>query len=72
MKILEQDFGFILVPFLDLGRTFDSVLDTTLTGWKNGQGAGLRIAWNQATIAFVDVGFSREDAGVYINFNHIF
>jgi hypothetical protein len=72
VKILEQDFGFILVPFLDLGRTFDSVLDTTLAGWKNGQGAGLRIAWNQATIAFVDVGFSREDAGVYINFNHIF
>jgi outer membrane protein assembly factor BamA len=67
-----QRFLLILVPFVDVGRVFDDVKSTRLTDWRRGQGAGLRVAWNQATVIFVDYGFSREDTGLYINFNHIF
>ncbi|HRI10867.1 MAG TPA: hypothetical protein PKW35_23775, partial [Nannocystaceae bacterium] len=65
-------FGFILVPFVDLGGTFDKVSDTRLGALKRSQGGALRIAWNQATIVMLDYGFSDEDSGLYINFNHIF
>jgi len=71
-KLLEQNFGLIAVPFLDLGRVFDRVSDTTLRGFKRSQGAGLRIAWNLATIIMIDYGISSEGTGLYINFNHIF
>jgi hypothetical protein len=67
-----QRFLFILVPFVDVGRVFDDVKSTRLTDWRRGQGAGLRVAWNQATVIFVDYGVSSEDTGLYINFNHIF
>jgi len=76
LKGKGQDFGFILAPFVDLARVFDKVSDTSLKDWKRGQGAGLRVAWNQATIVMVDLGFSVEETrvskGLYINFNHIF
>lgn len=68
----RQDFGFIVAPFVDLGRVFDRVADTSLDSWKRTQGAALRVAWNQATIVMIDYGFSREDSGLYVNFNHIF
>ena len=60
------------VPFLDIGRVFDTPKQTTLAGWKRTQGGGLRIGWNEATILMMDYGFSDEDSGLYINFNHIF
>jgi hypothetical protein len=72
LKALDQDFGFILAPFVDLGRTFERASQTSFSGWKRGQGAAVRIAWNQATIVMVDYGVSSEDTGLYINFNHIF
>lgn len=67
-----QHFAFILAPFVDAGRVFDAVPRTTLRDWKFSEGAGLRIAWNQATIIMVDYGVSGEDSGLYINFTHIF
>ncbi len=72
LQALDQDFGFILAPFVDLGRVFDRVADTSLARWKRSQGAGVRIAWNQATLIMVDYGVSSEDSGLYVNFNHIF
>jgi hypothetical protein len=71
-RALKQGFALMVVPFLDVGRVFDDWRDTTLANWKRTQGAGLRIAWNEATIIMVDYGFSDEDDGLYINFNHIF
>jgi hemolysin activation/secretion protein len=71
-RALKQSFGLIAVPFLDIGRVFDNVSSFNLTEWKRTQGGGLRIAWNEATIVMVDYGFSDEDAGLYVNFNHIF
>jgi hemolysin activation/secretion protein len=72
VRTLDQDFGLILVPFVDMGRVFDAVRQTSLYGWARSEGFGLRVAWNQATIIMFDFGFSEEDAGAYINFNHIF
>jgi Omp85 superfamily domain len=71
-RALHQGFGLILVPFLDMGRVFDDVGQTSFAGWKRSQGMGFRVAWNEATIIMVDYGFSEEDSGLYINFNHIF
>jgi hemolysin activation/secretion protein len=71
-RVLKQGFALIAVPFLDIGRVFDNVGQTTFAGWKRTQGAGLRIAWNEATVIMVDYGFSDEDTGLYLNFNHIF
>ena len=71
-RVLKQGFALIAVPFLDIGRVFDDVGQTTLGGWKRTQGGGLRIAWNEATVLMIDYGFSDEDTGLYLNFNHIF
>ena len=70
--LLKQRFAFAVVPFLDLGRVFDAVRKTTLSGWKRTQGGGARIYWNQATVIMADYGFSDEDSGLYVNFGHIF
>ncbi len=71
-RILGQRFAFIGVPFLDMGRTFDSVRNTNIDKWKRAEGLGLRVAWNLATIIMVDYGISEEDSGLYVNFTHIF
>ena len=67
-----QRLQFMVVPFLDMGRVFDDVRDTTLAGWKRGQGGALRMGWNQATIFSVDYGVSSEGSGLYVNFGHQF
>ncbi len=71
-KIRQQRFGLILVPFFDLGRPFDNLGDLTIHDWRFSYGGAVRIAWNLATVITVDYGRSSEDAGFYINFNHIF
>lgn len=71
-KIAGQRFDFGAVPFVDVGRPFDAVKETSLRGWRRGQGAGARIAWNLATVFMVDYAVSDEDTGLYINFNHMF
>ncbi|MCB1160891.1 MAG: BamA/TamA family outer membrane protein, partial [Leptospiraceae bacterium] len=66
-------FAFNLVPFFDFGRVWDRAENASLKDYKYSAGVGLRIAWNQSTIIYVDVASSRENSGqVYMNFNHIF
>ena len=67
-----QRFGLIAVPFVDTGRVFDSTSELSFQDWRRGQGLGLRMSWNLATIVSVDYGFSSEDTGLYINFGHQF
>jgi hypothetical protein len=69
---LGQKFGVIAVPFIDLGSVYDRVGDLSLGGWKRDQGLALRAAWNLATIIAVEYAWSEEDAGFYVNFNHMF
>ena len=71
-QTLKQKFSVGVVGFVDMGRVYDSVGDLTFRNWRRGQGAGLRIAWNLATILGADFGFSDEDTGLYINFHHQF
>jgi outer membrane protein assembly factor BamA len=68
----RQHFALMVVPFVDVGRVFDSWDDFEFDRFRNAQGAGLRIAWNQATIISIDYGVSREQSALYINFNHPF
>ena len=68
----RQHFGLMLAPFLDVGRVFDTLSDIELARFRNGQGVGFRIAWNQATIIVLDYGVSREGSTLYVNFNHPF
>jgi outer membrane protein assembly factor BamA len=68
----RQRFAFMIVPFFDVGRVFDSIYDFELARFRHAQGAGFRIAWNQATIINFDYGISREGQALYINFNHPF
>ena len=67
-----QGIGLMAVPFMDIGRVFDNVPQTTFAGWKRTEGGGLRVAWNEATIIMMDFGVSSEGTGLYLNFNHIF
>ena len=71
-ELLRQKFALMAVPFVDAGRVYDNLGDLTFDGWRRGQGAAFRISWNLATIVTVDYGFSSEDTGLYINFNHQF
>ena len=70
--VAGQDLALIGVPFLDMGRVFDRISQTSVRGWARSQGLGLRVAWNQATVIMADYGFSTEDSGLDLNFNHIF
>ncbi|HEX4421054.1 MAG TPA: DUF5982 domain-containing protein [Kofleriaceae bacterium] len=71
-RIAGQRFGFIVAPFLDLGRPYDSLSGLSPRNWQTSYGGAFRIAWNLATIITVDYGRSSEDTGFYVNFNHIF
>ena len=71
-ELLRQKFALIAVPFIDLGRSFDHAGELTTSGWRTSYGGALRISWNLATVITVDYGRSAEDAGVYINFGHMF
>jgi hypothetical protein len=72
IRIRGQRFAFLAVPFVDAGRPFDALDELTLADWQLSYGGALRIAWNLATIVTIDYGRSSEDAGFYVNFNHMF
>jgi outer membrane protein assembly factor BamA len=60
-KVLwRQHLDLMLVPFIDVGRSFDEPSDTTLSGWKLSGGGGFRVAWNLATLISFDIGVSGE------------
>jgi hypothetical protein len=71
-EVWRQRFAFIVAPFLDAGRPYDALGELSLSGWQPSYGAALRISWNLATVVTLDYGVSGEDAGLYVNFNHIF
>ena len=71
-EVLNQKFALIGVPFVDVGRTFDDLGSVSHRRWRRGQGAAFRISWNLATIVTAEYGVSDEDAGLYINFAHMF
>ena len=68
----NQHLRFMLVPFVDAGRVFGSVADTTLNGWKVSGGAGFRLAWNLATVVSFDYGVSSESSFFSMELGHQF
>jgi len=68
----KQHLRFMLVPFLDTGRVFDSVGDTTFRDWKFDAGAGLRLAWNLSTVVSFDYARSGEGGLFYMELAHQF
>ncbi len=71
-RVWRQRLGFIAAPFVDVGRSFDALSSLTVTGWRPSYGGALRVSWNLATLVTVDYGVSAEDAGLYVNFGHMF
>lgn len=73
-KFLEiPGFAFNLVPFFDFGRVWDKIERVNLQDYQYSYGTGLRIAWNQSTIIYLDFAKSKENSNqIYLNFNHIF
>ena len=67
-----QHLRFMVVPFVDAGRVFDSVSETTLAGWKIDGGAGFRLAWNLSTVVSFDYARSSEGALFYMELGHQF
>ena len=70
-RIGSQTFDFMIVPFLDTGKIYDTLM-FDLTDYETSYGAGFRVVWNKATIIYADYGVSSESTGMYINFKHIF
>jgi hypothetical protein len=71
-RIKRQELALIAVPFLDTGRSFDDAGALTARDWRTSVGGALRFSWNLATIVTIDYARSSEDAGFYVNFNHLF
>jgi hypothetical protein len=72
LQLLGQRFGFIVAPFVDAGRPYDSLGQLSPRNWRTSYGGAFRVAWNLATVGTVDYGRSAEDTGFYVNFNHTF
>jgi len=68
----NQHLRFMLVPFVDTGRVFDSVDDTTFKNWKVDGGVGLRLAWNLSTVVSFDYARSGEGNLFYMELGHQF
>jgi hemolysin activation/secretion protein len=67
-----QHLRFMLVPFADTGRVFDSVGDTTLKDWKLNAGVGFRLAWNLSTVVSFDYAKSGEGNLFHMQLGHQF
>jgi outer membrane protein assembly factor BamA len=67
-----QHLRFMLVPFVDMGRVFDSAADSTLQDWKFDGGISFRLAWNLSTIVSFDYGRGSEGSMFYMELGHQF
>jgi outer membrane protein assembly factor BamA len=68
----KQDLKFGLKPFIDAGRVFDSVGETSFKDWKLGGGVGLNLVWNLSTVINFDYGVTSEGTAFYMEVNHQF
>ncbi len=69
--LFHQRFSLQMAPFVDSGRVFDQV-GLSLADWKVSGGGGLRVGYNQSTIVMIDVGASREETDLYIDFGRAY
>lgn len=67
-----QHLRFMVVPFVDSGRVFDSVKGSTFDDWKIDGGVGFRLAWNLSTIVSFDYARSSEGDQFFMELGHQF
>jgi len=65
--IWKQNIQLGLKPFLDSGRVFSNVSDTSFDNWKIGGGSGLMLIWNLATVISFDAAWSGEGNAFYMD-----
>ena len=65
-EVWNQRIQLGLKPFVDAGRSFDNVRQTTFRGWKLGGGGGLMLIWNLATVINFDAAWSGEGNAFYM------
>ncbi len=65
--VWKQRIKLGIAPFIDAGRAFDNVSDTTFRGWHLGGGGGLRLTWNLSTVICFDYAVSAEGQLFYMN-----
>lgn len=58
---LKQHLRYILVPFFDAGRVYDSISSTTFEDYQYSGGLGLRLAWNVSTVVSFDSSYSSDN-----------
>jgi hypothetical protein len=68
----DQNFRFMLVPFVDVGTIFDSVGKTSAQHLRIDGGLGLRIARNVAAVASLDFARSGDAQYFYAAQGHQF
>ncbi|MBX2972570.1 MAG: hypothetical protein KF797_05670 [Flavobacteriales bacterium] len=68
----RQRFGIGVAPFVDAGSVRDRWQDLDLAHTRTAYGAGLRIAWNQSTVLFLDHGIAREDRLLFFGIGQVF
>jgi hypothetical protein len=70
------DMGRVFLDDSDLSSEFQvdsDLLPRVLEDFRYSYGAGARIAFGDAILTRIDVGFSNEETGlVYLTFGHIF
>ena len=68
----KQRFGIGVAPFFDAGTVRDRWQDLDFANMRTSYGAGLRIAWNQSTMLFLDYGVSAEDKLIFFGIGQVF
>jgi hemolysin activation/secretion protein len=68
----KQRLKLGIKPFIDAGRVFDHVSDTSFKNWEVGGGAGVSLAWNLSTVINFDYGVTSEGSAFSMEVNHQF
>lgn len=68
----DQRLKTALATFVDVGRVFDSPSSFSTNDWKHSYGAGLRLAWNLATVISFDYGIGPEGRLFFMELSHPF
>jgi hypothetical protein len=71
-SILGQEFGLMVVPFVDAGGVWNRLNTLTVDNLRISGGGGFRVAWNQSTIVSFDYGVSEEDHQLFVALGHAF
>lgn len=69
---LKQQLSTMVVPFVDTGRVFDDMGQTSFQDWKIAGGAGFRLVWNVATVISFDYAISSEGSLFWMEFGKQF